>query len=463
MQQKAIDEEMIIEITPDKMMAVVSFKPKNEKGRTLSIDDIRRKLHMKGIMYGIDEQVMAQIDKQRQPGFKYIIARGTLPEKGEDAKHHFHFDYKNMDKLQPKENEDGTVDFKDLSIVHNVQKGDVLYERIPATQGINGKNVLGEPIRAQKGKDIRLPKGKNVEVLKDGHTLVAQISGRLCYDNYNIYISPLLIIKEDVDSSTGNIEFIGNVVINGNVKNGFKVKATGSIEVHGCVEAADLEAGDDIVVWYGIQGMDRGSIKTSGSLTAKFIQNAKVEVRGNITTEAIMHSEVAANNIYVDKGKGLIVGGEVMAAHYISAKTIGSPMATRTHVQIGVPPHIFNEYKEVEKVYFETKEDLKKIEQSITFLMTKQAQGQLPQDKLELLKKLFMTREQKQDAQKQVSTRYKELLSNIENTTTSEIKIRDILHPGTKVTIGNLVKYIKEEYRYCKIKKSDLDIVVDMY
>lgn len=462
-QKGTIDEEMTIEITPDKMIAVISFGKVSVNGHKLSLEEIKRNIQSKGIVYGINEKVIEEIGKERQVGFKYIIAKGLAPQKGKDAEHKFYFDYENLGKVQPKEHEDGTVDFKDLNIVHNVTKGQVLYEKIPATNGLEGRNVLGEVVRTQKGKDLRVPRGRNVEILNDGKTLVAGISGRLCYDNHNIYISPLLVIEKDVDSSTGNIEFVGNIVINGSVKNGFKVKASGSIEIHGCVEAADIEAGDDIVVWYGIQGMDKGTVKTLGNLTAKFIQNAKVEAGGNVVTEAIMHSEVAANNVYADKGKGLIVGGKVMAAHYIWATIIGSPMATHTDIQIGIPPHILHEFKEAEKNYFNIIEELKKIEQSVTFLMTKQSQGELSPDRIELLRKLLMTREQSQARQKEITIKYKELSIRIQSITASEIKVKNILHPGTKVTIGSLVKYIKEECIHCNVKKSEADIVIGMY
>ena len=461
--KSSVDEEMTIEITPDKMIAVVSFGQASEDGHRLSKEEIKKCIQGKGIVYGLDEKVIEEIGSQRQVSFKYIIARGVAPQKGADASHKFHFDYENLGKVQPKENVDGTVDFKDLNIVYNVTEGQVLYEKIPATDGIEGKNVLGEVVRAQRGKDLRLPKGKNVNVLEDGRTLAAGISGRLCYDNHNIYISPLLVIEEDVDSSTGNIEFIGNILINGNVKNGFQVKASGSIEIHGCVEAADIEAGDDVVIWYGIQGMDKGSIKTTGNLTAKFIQNAKVEASGNIVTEAIMHSEVGANNIYVDKGKGLIVGGKVMAASYIFATTIGSPMATHTDIQIGIPPHILNEFKEVERNYFSIIEEMKKIGQSITFLTTKQTQGELSKERIELLRKLLTTREQIQVQQKEITIKYKELSSRVQSVIASEIKVKNILHPGVKVTIGSQVKYIKEEYSHCSVRKSEADIVIGMY
>lgn len=461
--REAVNETMTLEVTPDKMLAVVSFKPSLGDGKQLGIDEIKKQIHDKGIVYGLDENVLNDIESNRQMEFKYIIARGMVPQKGDDAKSLFHFDVENFNKVQPKENEDGTVDFKSLNIVHNVNKGQVLYEKVPATEGIEGMNVFGEVVRAVKGKDIRLPRGKNVDVLEDGKTLVAGISGRLCYDKHNIYIAPLLVIEKDVDSSTGNVEFVGSILINGSVKNGFKVKATGNIEIHGSVEAAHLEAEGDISVWYGIQGIDKGTVKTNGNLVAKFIQNAKVEATGNVVAEAIMHSQVAASNVYVEKGKGLIVGGQIIASHYITATTMGSSMATQTDLQIGIPPHVMNEFKQIEKKYFTLSEELSKIGQSVNFLTTKQARGELPPDKLELLRKLLITRQQTQSIHRELSSRYKELSESIQDATGGQIKVKNILHSGVKVTMGSLVKYIFEDVTYCTVKRSGADIVIGGY
>lgn len=461
--KKVVDEKLMIEVTPDKMIAAISFQEAVHGGRRLTLDQIRRELANKGIVYGIDEAVLSEISSSRKPGFKYIIAKGLVPQKGQDAEHKFHFDVAKLNAIKPKENNDGTVDFKDLNIIYNVTKGEVLYEKIPATEGVNGRNIFAKEILGQRGKDIRLPKGKNVDLLDDGKTLVAGIDGRLCYDGHNIYISPLFIIEEDVDSSTGNIDFVGNVLIHGSVKNGFSVKAKGNIEIHGSVEAAQIEADGDVLIWYGFQGMDKGSIKAGGNIVAKFIQNATVEATGDITAEAIMHSQVAANNIYVNKGKGCIVGGKVVAGHLILAYIIGSSMATRTEIHIGIPPHIMSEYKEVETEYLAVIEDLNKIGKSVAFLTSKQAKEQLSADKFEMLKKLLVTRQQASDKKGELGIRYSELKEMIHDVASGMVKVRDTLYPGVKVIMGNAIKYIKEDTQHCSVQKQDGDIIIGLY
>ena len=461
--KKSVNEQLKIEITSDKMIAVASFQEAVNEGQRLTSEQIQREVANKGIVYGIDESVVSEIISIRKPGFKYIIARGLAPQKGQDAEHKFHFDTLKLNTIKPTEHDDGTVDLKDLNIIHNVTKGTVLYEKVPATEGIKGKNIFGTEILGQRGKDVRLPKGKNVDLIEDGKTLVAGIDGRLCYDGHNIYISPLFFIEKDVDSSTGNIDFIGNVLINGSVKNGFTVKAKGSIEIHGSVEAAHIEAEGDVIIWYGFQGMDKGSIKAGGNIVVKFIQNAVVEATGDITTEAIMHSQVAANNIYVNKGKGCIVGGKVVASHHIWAYTIGSSMATHTDMHIGIPLHIMHEYREVEKAYLAVIEDLNKIGKSVSFLTGKQTKGQLSAEKFEMLKKLLVTRQQTSDKKSEIGARYTELKNIIHDVVAGSIKVKDALYPGVKVTMGSAIKYIKEDTHHCTVQKDGGDITIGLY
>ena len=56
--KKVVDEKLMIEVTPDKMIAAISFQEAVHGGRRLTLDQIRRELANKGIVYGIDEAVL---------------------------------------------------------------------------------------------------------------------------------------------------------------------------------------------------------------------------------------------------------------------------------------------------------------------------------------------------------------------------------------------------------------------
>ncbi|MDF2877757.1 MAG: hypothetical protein K0S30_853, partial [Clostridia bacterium] len=406
-------------------------------------------------------EVLNEITKNRRYEYKYIIAKGVQPQDGEDAVLNLNFSTEEIKNFKPKQKQDGTVDFKDLHAVHNVKKGDLLAKKNPATEGIEGYNVLGQKIKAKRGKDARMPKGKNTEILEDGLTLVSSVDGKLEYDGHNIYINTVYTLNGDLDSSIGNIDFLGSVVINGSVKSGYTIKAEGSVEVKGSVEDAVIIAGGDILLSYGIQGTDSGQLVSEGNVVAKFIQNAVVAARKDIITEAIIHSHVSAGgSIKAESGKGTIVGGSAAATNMILAKSIGSPMGTVTTVQIGVLPSIYKKHKDIENNLSKNKENLNKIEQSIKFLLTKSKQIRLDTQKQVMLQKLNDSRMPLVDAIEKLKKEYAELSDMLRDAQDGIIKAADTVYPGVKVIIGNSTKYIDDTQIHCTIRKIDGDIYI---
>ena len=61
-------------------------------------------------------------------------------------------------------------------------------------------------------------------------------------DRKSAKVSNTLEIDQNVDFSTGNIDFPGNVIVHRSVKDCFTVKARDDIEVRGLIEAATLIA-----------------------------------------------------------------------------------------------------------------------------------------------------------------------------------------------------------------------------
>ena len=161
-------------------------------------------------------------------------------------------------------------------------------------------------------------------------------------------------------------------------------------------------------------------------------------------------------------GKGTIVGGNVTATNMIIAKSIGSPMGTVTALQIGVPPNLFAEYKQLEQEMSETKERLNKVDQSISFLMTKNRTGQLDMQKKVMLQKLTDGRKPILDEYEEVRSRYKKVGDLLNNVKEGLIKCMDTIYPGVKVTFGNLVKYIDDEQAHVNIRKQDGEIYIGM-
>lgn len=460
---KLRNEQVTVEISKNKMYGIISYKEPGKGGKLLTLEEVREQIQKKGIVFGIDEKAIQDSFDNKRYGFKYIIAKGIAPISGEAATLTFHFDRIQMGKREPKKNEDGTVDFKELGLVINTRQGDVLVSKKPATEGIAGKNVFGQMVAATRGKDVVMPKGKNTQVSEDGLSLVACIDGQINYNHDVVTVSPNYIVNTDVDSGVGNIDFIGNVIVNGGVKSGYTIRAGGNIEIRGPVEAATIIAEGDIVLWYGIQGGDKGELNAQGNIITKFIQNATIHAGSDVISEMIMHSEVSAGgNVMVDQNKGLIVGGSIAAGKGVYVNTLGSCMATVTTIELGRRPHAIARYKQLQQTYFELKERCCKTDQNVSFLKLKGLRG-LSKDKKVMLEKVLQVQKQLQQELAKVEREYFALRDTIQKIDTGIIKVSNIIYPGVRVTIGDTVKCFIEEAQYCTITKVEGDINIGPY
>ena len=150
----------------------------------------------------------------------------------------------------------------------------------------------------------------------------------------------MLDIPEDVDFSTGSINFLGDINIQGNVLSGFTVRAMGNIRIAGVVEAGStIEAGGDLVVAKGILGDGTTTIQACKSVFSKYVQNATVCVRENLQTDCIIGSSIfCGGEVVVKSGRGSIIGGQVWAAQKIRANIVGSQSECKTTVSLGGAP-----------------------------------------------------------------------------------------------------------------------------
>lgn len=111
---------------------------------------------------------------------------------------------------------------------------------------------------------------------------------------------------ENVDLSTGNIDFEGSVQVNGNVSSNFVIRAGSNVIISGVVEGAYIEAGGNIIIARGMNGMAKGTLKAGGNIVAKFLENATASAGGYVSTESILHSNViAATEIQVTASEDL--------------------------------------------------------------------------------------------------------------------------------------------------------------
>ena len=277
-------------VTPDNMKAYVRFYAPSIGGTEMTPEELINDLQVRGIRHGIlKNRIEARYKTRREYCKDILVAQGTEPVHGTDASIEYYF---NTDKkAKPALKEDGSVDFFQLNVVQHCNKGDVLAKLIPEDPGEYGMNLFGERLKPRDVKKAVLKYGNNIEISEDNTTLTSTVNGHVELVEDSVFVSDVLIV-ENVDTSTGNIDYDGSVQVNGNVCTNFEVKAKGDIEIRGVVEGALIEAGGNIVIARGMNGMGRGKLKADGNIIAKFLQSVDAEAGGYIASESILHSTI---------------------------------------------------------------------------------------------------------------------------------------------------------------------------
>src|SRR5208337_5226117 len=106
----------------------------------------------------------------------------------------------------------------------------------------------------------------------DGGRVIASCDGRFQVTADSFWVDEVLDILGDVDLRVGNIDFPGDVVIRGEIRDGFAVKAGKSILCTGVIGAARIECGGNLVSQRGIVGREKAVIKAGGAVEAKFLE-----------------------------------------------------------------------------------------------------------------------------------------------------------------------------------------------
>lgn len=454
----AISEQYILEVSNDLMSANIRFFPASETGRRLTFDEVINDLRYRNILYGIQMQVLQNHFMSTGSYCTDMeVAKGKKPRHGTDDKIKYFF---NTDlHAQPEQREDGTVDYYNLNMINHCAKGDVLAQIVRGEAGESGINIQGRHIAPREVKHAVLRHGKNIQLSEDGLSITSMVDGHVMLVDEDVFVSDIYEV-ENVDNSTGNIEYTGSVQINGNVTNGFTVKASGNVIINGVVEGAHIIADGNIVIARGMNGMTRGTLKAGGNVIAKFIENAVVEAQGYINTESILHSRVSAGTeIEVTGKKGLITGGRVQAGSQITVKTLGAVMGASTIVEVGVDPQVKIEFAQCQKEVAELVRLIRSEQPIIAGFAEKRAKGaRFSPDQIQYVREIAVKLEQQKTELEQKNARIQELRKYFDLQSQARVVVKGEVYPGTTIIIGDLSMVIQDVYHYCRFEVVQGDV-----
>ena len=366
---KRVNASVSVSIAEDEMSARMNLVAA-QGGKSLNVTDIQRALQVEGIVVGILDET---IDKLLASGNadNHLIAVGRTAVNGTNTV------FEDLVFIKPDNTADedfgGRVDYRAQNTIPMVEAGQALMRRIPATTGVAGYTVKGRVLEALSGEDTDYPEdipGAHKSE-SDPNILIALITGHPVSVANAIKVEPLLHIQE-VNLSTGNIDFDGAVRIDGDVIQGMQVKATGDILIGGVVERSKVETTGDILVKGGVIG--DAQLNAGGVVRARFGQSATIlAVKGIELDEMAMQCHLwSQDSITVGlkvPQRGRIVGGITRALHNIKVPFLGSDEGTLTRVIVGVQEELASEFRALQFAIFDKQssiDNLSKIVNQLT-------------------------------------------------------------------------------------------------
>lgn len=427
--------------------------------RRFSEEELHGILKENGIIFGVRKKTLEELAQGNQNYEETTVASGTPAKNGRDGFFEYHFNTRPA--VKPIILPDGSVDYNVLGKIELVTKGQLLVTYHPATPAVMGKDILGNIIEAYEGKDQQPLQCKHCEPDENGGKYYAGTEGNVTVEGKCLTVTPMYVVDGDLDAATGDVNFHGDVLVQGNVFAGVTVKTTGNITVNGHVETANLCAGKDVILKNGMQGSGKGIIRAGGNVMARFLEQTQVYAAKEINTGALLNCEVeSGQNVVVAGNRGTIIGGSVTAVEQILAASAGNRAGVTTQLVIGLDKEFKQKMEEIDRLteeYQNNVSDAVHALDRLTYqLQTQPATPELNQQKAEQMRRKVNY----QLKLKEISMKRERLIDINRRSVDGKIVISGLANTGCVIIINGVRETLHSEYRDVTFKKKRQEIKI---
>ncbi len=442
---------------PDGQSAsVVLYSPKNG-GESVTEEYIISKLNSVGVAVGLDMPKIRDIVKNGTFEKPICVARAIQPKDGINGT--ITFRYQKERKIEPRHDEHGNTNYRELDIIVPIRKGDIIADITEPTKGEAGLNIFGKPIPAIPGRAATVTVGRNSVITADGKNLIAACDGHIVYGTGCFNVEESVTIKKDLDISVGNINFFGDVRIKGNVMEGFAINAGKNVKIDGSVFGSEINAGGDITI---VGGCIKTKIRCEGKASIGFCESADIITKGDIESKQFAFCDVFCYGAVTAKGtNGVICGGHITSMRDVTAGIIGSDKYTQTVINIGDGSVAFARKRHAEAELEETTELYENTVRNLSYLQhCKSIQGSLSETQHKQMISETQKKFRLSMRKKELSVLISQLEYDIENKDELSAICTGVIYPGTKFCINFLTLEVSEVYKRSRVVIIDNQLAV---
>ena len=432
-----MDQNGLVElsVSEDRMIAHGDFLPPSGDGMPLALDYVDTLLESNGIVHGIDEEAIAEAvlfaNTERRVKEGVPVARGTAPISARPAF------YRVLEEIssRPKRMEDGRrVDYKGLSRIPIVHPGDIVARLVPAEAGVPGMTIDGEEIPFETIAIDALAPGKNTNVADTN--VVAEVGGLLIKRDGQFFVEDRLEVTGDVGYDTGSIEFPGDVVLKGEIKDGFHIWAGGSVISSATVDVSEIYCREEVSSTGGLIGRGKALLRCGGKVQVRFVGNCYVESKSSVyVKQYVYHSHIGCQDRFATGKKGQIIGGVVTAVNGLRCATLGNQAAIPTHIRVGIDFIAERKLRLAKERFLALKVRTGKLIDNL---------GDDPSDRrIDILHKL-------EESRNRLATQMGELASALDANEEAEVIVDGAVYPGVQVQICRASYSVVEELSHIR-------------
>jgi len=443
-----VDCVVSVAIASNGSEAFVTVNPPQNGGKEVTAEAIMNSLKENKVTYGINMDAVNEIADGKKYNARTLVACWRLPVDGEDGTITYH--YEKQVAIAPVEDEHGFVDYKNLGLIRTVHKGDVIADITMPTEGEPGMDVYGKVLRQRMGKKASYSVGTNTELTPDGLHIIAQTDGNISYRNHAFTIEQVVTINGDVDASVGNISFVGDVVVKGEVMEGFKISSNANIVVAGNVNGASLEADGNIIIK---KGCINSKIVAHGSVTINFCERSDIKCDGTLTSSNFVICDVYCGELSVKGSNGGLMGGKYTSLSSVEISNIGTKTYVPTMLTVGDNALLAEERQNLEAEIEKNQKNINDLTLIINFLNEKKKELRtLPEDKEKILgnacrQKIVLGMEINK-----LNKRVDEINTTLASRQYLTVSCKGYLYPGVKIIINDAIFKADSEYVRTRVK-----------
>jgi uncharacterized protein (DUF342 family) len=336
---KPVDGNVLIFISPDNMHAYATFMPPINGGKAPAYENALK------LVFSADFGIKSELVDEMafKAGFdlagtgvivyQHLIASGTKPVNGTHGKVTLFFDQKGS---RPDMHSAGKADYRMVNKYVNVRAEQLLARVTLPTLGSPGCTVTGKEIPQVEGHMVEIEKGQGVRVNETGADYYATIDGYVTFEANTLNITPTIEVK-DIDFSVGNIDFVGDVNISGDVQPGFTVKGK-NVTVGGVVQDASIIAEESLTIKVGAKGSRTDFALTAGTdIIIGYCEDYILNAKNNIIINKYSFNSVlnCGQELLAADTKSTVAGGKVVAFSGCKFHNLGTRANTAVEIVAG--------------------------------------------------------------------------------------------------------------------------------